>query len=140
MSKIFLKVKIKSLAEEAKIIRHQERQFQREGKGVRWELKTHRKHVVRPEARCAQLAYGFLRGRTYARIESKCHTVPDWRNVERLIVKYGPSGDLSVKKALQDWSRVISPAADVPAVKSSEVDSSSPKTVNTGMARNPVAA
>ncbi len=103
---VFLKVKIKSLAEEAKIIRHQERQFPREGYGVRWQLKTHRKHVVRPEARDALLAYAFLRGRAYTQVEGKCHQAPDWGNVERMVVKYGgfDKANPLPKGAIKSWA------------------------------------
>jgi hypothetical protein len=87
--KAFLKIKIKSLAAEAVIIRQEERKYPRKGYNIRWHLKEHRKHDVRDEARDAQLAYGFLRGRMYSTMEAKCHLPPTWSNIMRMITKYG---------------------------------------------------
>lgn len=36
-------------------------------------LRTHRLHVVRPEARATNLAFGFLKGTPYKAIEAKVH-------------------------------------------------------------------
>lgn len=96
-----LRVKIKSLAEEARIIRREE---QRNWGTLRDELYLHRVGVVRRESRAAHLAYGFIRGRTYAQMESKCVTPPDWDKVRKLCKKYGPvdfaePAELQLKKA-----------------------------------------
>ena len=56
-----LKVKIKSLAEESRIIRHAERRLK--GGALRDELHLHRVVVVRNESRRTQLAYALVRGR-----------------------------------------------------------------------------
>lgn len=119
MSKIYLKVKIKSLAEEAKIIKLEERKALRNAKHCKktqgledqvdiWkktysELKEHRKGIVRSEYRAALLAYGFIRGKTYNQMENNgpftdCGSV-NWSynydhksiicRVGRLICKYG---------------------------------------------------
>lgn len=40
---------------------------------------------VRQQSRATQLAYGFLRGRPYNKIEGRCHDAPDWDRVVRLI-------------------------------------------------------
>ena len=89
MSIRHLKVKIKSLAAEARIIRHEERQV----RGLdRVALSEHRRGIVRREARSAQLAYGYLRGRLYRQLERTCSTSrpgPDWAAVERLVKRYG---------------------------------------------------
>ena len=53
------------------------------------ELMYHRKWDVRNEARAAQLAYAFVRGRSYKQTESKCHHEPNWIRVKKLIQKYG---------------------------------------------------
>lgn len=90
MSITYLKVKIKSLAEEAYIIRKEERKIK---KNLDWlkERRTrtdeysnaeynrasniynglylHRKSPVGTEARYALIAYGFLRGKKYSQIE-----------------------------------------------------------------------
>jgi hypothetical protein len=83
--RIYLKVKIKSLAAEAKIIRAEERKNPK----FRFGLAEHRRTIVRSEARHTLLAYGFLRGKKYEEIEPKAHEKPDWARVERMIEKYG---------------------------------------------------
>jgi len=91
-----LRVKIKSLAEEAKIIRKEE------GKTfgqLREELYLHRIGIVRNEARHAHLAYGFIRGRTYEQMEANAKSAPDWDHVKRLVKKYGPKEEIQFKKA-----------------------------------------
>ena len=83
-----LRVKVKSLADEAKIIRREEHR----AKG--WDewiaLKSHRRGVVRTEARAAQLALGFLRGFPYRALEATVHPghEPNWRRVRQLAEKY----------------------------------------------------
>jgi len=82
--RVFLKVKIKSLAAEARIIRREERRSRhREG------LHNHRTTAVRKAARSALLAYGFLRGRAYRLMEATCHAKPAWSKVKNLVTQYG---------------------------------------------------
>lgn len=101
----FLKIKIKSLAAEASIIRKSEikhrdairnatsRQvpYSRVVKHdtIRESLYLHRTKDVRSEARSAQLAYGLLRGLSYLQLESSCKVTPSSRRIAELIVKYG---------------------------------------------------
>ena len=95
-----LRVKVRSLAEEARIIRHEERRAlgkerwaSRHGKssdGTYARLRGHRVHVVRPEARATQLAVAYLRGKPYAEVEGPTSSTPDWSRVGRLVLKYGP--------------------------------------------------
>lgn len=66
--RLFLKVKIKSLAEEARIIRKEEKRC---NSFLKHELRVHRTSVVRLEARATLLAYGYIRGRTYKQLEGK---------------------------------------------------------------------
>ena len=87
--RVYLKVKIKSLAAEAKIIRVEERK----NKKARQGLAEHRRTVVRNEARHSLLAYGFLRGKKYSQMEAKCHEYPDFERVERMVKKYGVQWD-----------------------------------------------
>jgi hypothetical protein len=102
MSTKFLKVKIKSLAAEAVIIRLEEsRQRDKSVGGLWWKLNYHRRIDVRREARCALLAYGYLRGRTLEQIEGKgafseplSAALPRWQRVEALVRKYGPPGSV----------------------------------------------
>lgn len=106
--KTYLKVKIASLAAEAKIIRAMEKKYRRSAEGstrrrIFWGLRDHRTSDVRREARSAQLAYGFLRGRTYRQIERECYSPPDWKRVEALVVKYGGGSPADVKQKLQIW-------------------------------------
>lgn len=86
MSVKFLKVKIKSLAVEAKIIKLEERkakQSYRYHKSCQgheeqyetaldtfWGLRFHRKNEVGPEARASHLAYAFIRNRSYLSTEA----------------------------------------------------------------------
>jgi hypothetical protein len=83
-----LKVKVKSLAEEARIIRLEE---SRAGKDdvLRSDLHHHRVVDVRKEQRSSLLAYGFLRGAEYAAIEPKADTAPEWPRVAKLVSKFG---------------------------------------------------
>lgn len=107
----YLKVKIKSLAEEARIIRKEERKTV--GR-LRAALLEHRVIDVRREARATQLAYGFLRGRSYRQLENKCRSEhppfdragPNWSRVEKMILKYGPDKDpRSVRQNLEFWKQ-----------------------------------
>jgi hypothetical protein len=110
----YLKVKIKSLAEEAKIIRKEERKPHSDMNEFgyspeRMGLWVHRTGPVRREARHALLAYGFIRGRKYRRIEAKCEHPPEWKAVRRMVEKYGiPSQTWStwwhLKKS--DWGKL----------------------------------
>lgn len=83
----YLKVKIKSLAEEARIIRKETKRAK--SKSIKEGLALHRKGIVRHEARHTHLAYGFLRGREYRQMEHKAHEAPDWAKVRRMVEKYG---------------------------------------------------
>lgn len=103
----YLQIKIKSLAAEARIIRHRERSlrlFKAKGGGKEYRnvgrlsekakatwfgLRNHRTMEVRSEARSSLLAYGYLRGTPYLAMEHKCWTEPDWPKVKRMIEKYG---------------------------------------------------
>ena len=84
-----LKVKIKSLAEEAKLIRKEE--LKRKGNNWSYQadnLREHRIYVVRPEARSAHFAYSFIKGVPFHEIEPKRKTEPDWKRIQELIKKY----------------------------------------------------
>lgn len=115
--RLFLKVKIKSLADEARTIRKEELKLcgapvnpQRE------ELYLHRTRDVRGEQRAALLAYAFIRGKPYgaqerAPMNLDNWTMPDWKRVAQLVRKFGPKGmmdngttDADKVQALKDWS------------------------------------
>jgi hypothetical protein len=102
--KIYLKIKIMSLAAEARIIRKEERKWPGPS-DARQGLHRHRVIDVRRECRIANLAYGFLRGRSYRALEAKCYEQPNWQRVAELIRKCGQPGlpvD-AIRKALKDW-------------------------------------
>jgi hypothetical protein len=87
---IELKVKIKHLAEEARIIRSEEQKLHGMDK---WKLQHHRKTVVRDAARRSQVAYQMIRGRDWqscARLNEEGELWwGDRKEVERMIRKYG---------------------------------------------------
>lgn len=95
MSVKFLKVKVKSLAAEARIIRLEEK---RAGKNnvVREHLHRHRTRDVRMEQRASLLAYAFLRGRPLAAVEPKrgaereWQAAARWKRVAEIVKKFGP--------------------------------------------------
>lgn len=89
-----LQVKLKTLAQEARIIKRLEksRRYIKGVRGIRDELHAHRIHVVRPEARATHLALGFIRGRTLDQMENKRKTEPDWKKVRSMLAKFGPTG------------------------------------------------
>lgn len=85
--RVYLRIKAKSLAAEARIIREEER---RRPGPAREGLTNHRRTIVRKEARATLLAYGYVRGRTREQLEVKPRTKPDWSNVSRMVKRYGP--------------------------------------------------
>lgn len=99
-----LRVKIKSLAEEARIIRREERgcgdsrsRCRDQERAARIEqtrcsLREHRTGVVRLESRYSQLAYALLRGRTFRETEpsSLAHRI-DRRKLIDLVQRFGVS-------------------------------------------------
>lgn len=108
---VHLKIKIKYLAVEARIIKKEEQkvlaharkcnstprlQEYAEGHYVDYEgLREHRLNVVRKHSRLNGLAYGFLRGTPYAQMEAKTHSPPDFGEIRKLAKRFGAVGDLS---------------------------------------------
>lgn len=117
----YLRVKVKSLAEEATIIRKEERtvlkrrdwHMVRQGPndivdhfyGIYVRLHTHRVHDVRNEARSSQLAYAFLRGKTYAETEkAKEGNTPNIRRIAEIVRKFGIPGHIdAVTSSVEEW-------------------------------------
>lgn len=106
-----LRVKLKSLAAEAKIIRLEEKRTHGQ---LRDQLYNHRILVVRQEARATHLAYGFIRGLTLEQMEPNRKPFSEsprtakifedrlWEKVRGMLKKYGPTGMLTpeaLKKA-----------------------------------------
>lgn len=86
----FLRVKLKSLAEEARIIHIEEKRanFTRDFE-LQNQLREHRLSIVRNESRKTLLAYQFLRGVPYSAVERPNSKPVDWSDVQRMIKKYG---------------------------------------------------
>lgn len=113
----YLKIKIKSLAAEARMIRQEEqkvKRFYRNAKTIEhhrehtatfWGLRCHRKFDVRREARAAQLAYAYLRGIPLKTVESKvhdqCKQLSVLRRARDIAEKYGYGFD---KEKFEAWS------------------------------------
>ncbi len=89
----FLRVKLKSLAAEADIIRLEERKANKyKDFTLQNELSVHRKYVVRRQARATLLAYQYLRGVPYHVCESPNPAKPnppDWISVGKMVRRYG---------------------------------------------------
>ena len=81
-----LRIKAKSLAAEARIIRAAKR---RQNGATKMELDAHRREVLRPQARATCLALGLLRGTAYEAMEPDAKSPPNWDEVKRLLSKYG---------------------------------------------------
>lgn len=112
-----LKVKIKSLAAEAHIIRLEERRAGRSKypQPLRSSLREHRVGVVRSEQRLSLLAYAFLRGRPLYAVERKCKAAPDWTRVAKLVEKFGVAAWATADRkaqaaAFEVWRSVVAPA------------------------------
>lgn len=89
-----LKIKLKSLAAEAKIIRLEEESLRRTQKQhlheLREEMANHRRGIVRYESRHAGLAYAFIRGKGYREVEPRGdHLKVDAAKVHVMVSKYG---------------------------------------------------
>lgn len=98
MSKVYLKIKIKSLAAEASMIRREEHLWKLRDRELFFGLRSHRTWDVRREARAALLAYGFLRGRPYKKIEAFTYDPPPFGRVVALVKKYGAGSEI-----VMDW-------------------------------------
>lgn len=85
-----LKVKVKSLADEARIIRKEEKRTHGQ---LQAELHWHRISDVRSEARASYLAYGLVRGTPLDKIEKPNIERSErlWEKVRAMVKKYGPT-------------------------------------------------
>jgi hypothetical protein len=89
-----LRVKVNSLAAEARIIRAAER---KSWGPLREEMHSHRIKELRQEARLSALALGFIKGRTLTEMENKqgmgpSFTKAEMDRVDAMLKKYGPAG------------------------------------------------
>lgn len=128
--KVYLKIKIKSLALEAETIRREEKKYKTHYEylnalvtdvdrnafneaevlirrdatlNTRITLHEHRVNHVRKEARAALLAYGFLNGRAYVEIEGFTRTGFSWKRVEELVKKYGEGDQRTLLQQFAEW-------------------------------------
>lgn len=93
---IHLRIKIKSLAAEAMIIRKEANKT----KGMtKWGLNQHRTEVVRHHARHNLLAYGLLREIPYEVMEKKCDHAPDFKMIADIARRFG----MADEKVLVAW-------------------------------------
>ncbi|MFA5024226.1 MAG: hypothetical protein WC523_04680 [Patescibacteria group bacterium] len=83
---IHLRIKIKSLAAEAAIIR---KEANKTNGMIKWGLNYHRTTVVREHARLNQLVYGLLRRVPYKAMETKCYKAPDFKKILELAARFG---------------------------------------------------
>lgn len=84
---LFLKIKIKTLVNEARDIRREE--LRRRGTSEATLLRDHRLYVVRPATRDNLIAYAIIRGRNYLAIEPHCRTPPNWSEIAKLVERFG---------------------------------------------------
>ena len=94
---IELKIKVKSLTAEARIIRKEEGKVH----GMcKWGLQHHRVTVVRDAARRTLVAYQYVRGRDWESCASRDVRTRerDRSSIEKMIKKYG------TQKQLEDWN------------------------------------
>jgi len=103
---IKLKIKAKSLSEEARIIRKEERKL----KGAaRVCIAEHRRWNVRNEARATYLAIAYLKNKPYKLIEPSCKDTGKRdqyivRRVLSMAKKYGPhKHEDTLRQEVSDW-------------------------------------
>ena len=95
---IYLRVKLKSLAEEARIIRIEEQRANLAGKySLQNSLREHRSGVVRTASRETLIAYQFLRGIPYEAFERAGSRTVDWKHVYSMVKKYGSGTEDELK-------------------------------------------
>ena len=83
---VHLKIKIKSLADESRLIKHETKKMH--GPAMR-SLHEHRVNVVRPATRTNHLAYGLLRGVRYEDMERSCRERPNFKEVSKTALRFG---------------------------------------------------
>jgi len=96
-----LRVNVKSLAAEAKIIRDEiRRATTTEAKAA---LHDHRMARVRPEARLAHLALAFTRGVPYKVAETKAREIPSVKDVTNKVTRFAwvPDAEMKIRAWLQ---------------------------------------
>lgn len=122
--RLFLKIKIKSLAAEAVIIRHHERRSL--DHQIRSALREHRVGVVREECRATHLAYGFIRGKRRRLIEKQDVIPPATiAKAEGMVKRYG-------RYDAKAWTAWLTEGTVAPAPVASTVDATAFNPVDGG--------
>lgn len=98
-----LRVKLKSLAEEARIIRREEK---RSHGALREELYLHRINKVRRASRETHIAYALIKGRTIDQIEPKRYSEPNWDAINKMLTTYGPAKAVETAKLSQERASI----------------------------------
>lgn len=125
-----LKIKICSLAAEARIIHREEgrcegtiRHLKATGKiasrldaaarDIKLDLAEHRRKVIRPLTRHSQLAYAFLRGVEYHKVEPKVNLAYkpiDWAEVQKTVDRFGDTADTQGQQIrFEAWMQAAKP-------------------------------
>lgn len=116
----FLKVKIKSLAAEARIIRLEEA---RAVGTLREELHNHRVLDVRSECRATHIAYAFIRGKRFDQVEQLPREIPHlwWYRQKpvfcralKMILKYGNTEGMSADEVTGEFIDWLISAENMP--------------------------
>ena len=102
---IHLKIKIKSLVDEARSIR---KEANSQSGMVKWRLNQHRTEVVRPHARKNLLAYGIINGVSYCAMEKKCNEPPNFQGVAAIAKRFGAT-DEAIDAWVQDAKAYLRP-------------------------------
>jgi hypothetical protein len=92
---IHLRIKIKTFAAEAVIIRQEAQKVSGTSK---WGLNAHRTGILREHARYNLLAYGLLKGLKYEVMEKKCDQPPNFKKVAEVAERFG-----GVKEDIEKW-------------------------------------
>ncbi len=94
-----LQVRVKSLAAEARILRHKERSLKKhgplkDGRLERFNVLEYRRRVeVRRESRHHHLAYACLRRTPYLKVEQKCQEKANFGRVKQILHLFLSDGD-----------------------------------------------
>jgi len=97
---IHLKIKVKSLATEATIIRQETKKLK--DAEEKESLYLHRILVVRKHSRLNNLAYGLIKRVPYAKMEAKCWERPDLAEVKKLAIKFGEENVAYLDQWMED--------------------------------------
>jgi len=100
LSRHTLRIKIKYLAEEARIIRKEE--VKTKSSLVRLNLRLHRLDIVRYEQRHSLLAYAFIRGIPYKKIENKSYEPPRISKILKILANHAKHLN-ATEKDLINW-------------------------------------